>query len=348
MILSSKAWLEPVDTPIPVDLVDEVAGDLLIASALYRRGVTNRSMAKEFLYPEVPGIGQPYLLPGMKGAVERIISAIQKHEKIGVWGDFDVDGQTSTAILVQSLQALGADVKYHIPVRGPESHGISLPFCRIFYPAKSACWSHAIQESPRSQQRKRAYRLVLILSLPIITHSQKRCLPPSRVINPHFLSVEHPLSPLCGAGTAFELAKALLASSSNPQSPDQLLDLVALGTLADMASLWGENRYLVKRGLDQLRATDRMAIRSLLDIAKIDPLALNEDHINFYLAPRLNAVGRLSDANPVVEFLLSEDRQFINTFSLQIEGLNGQRRILTESVESAALRQAGAESRSPR
>ncbi len=82
-----------------------------------------------------------------------------------------------------------------------------------------------------------------------------------------------------------------------------------------------------------------MAIRSLLDIAKIDPLALNEDHINFYLAPRLNAVGRLSDANPVVEFLLSEDRQFINTFSLQIEGLNGQRRILTESVESAALRQ---------
>ncbi len=255
MILSSKAWLEPVDTPIPVDLVDEVAGDQLIASALYRRGVTNRSMAKEFLYPEVPGIGQPYLLPGMKGAVERIISAIQKHERIGVWGDFDVDGQTSTAILVQSLQALGADVKYHIPVRGPESHGISLPLLQDFLSRGIrlliTC-DTGISEVAAAEACIQAGVDLIITD----HHTLPETLPSAfAVINPHFLPVEHPLSPLCGAGTAFELAKALLTSSSNPQSPDQLLDLVALGTLADMASLWGENRYLVKRGLDQLRAT---------------------------------------------------------------------------------------------
>ena len=339
MILSSKAWLEPVDTPIPVDLVDEVAGDQMIAAALYRRGVTNRSMAKEFLNPEIPRMDQPYRLPGMYEAVERINSAIQKHERIGVWGDFDVDGQTSTAILVQSLRALGADVNYHIPVRGPESHGITLPFLQDFLSREIrlllTC-DTGISEVAAAEACKQAGVDLIITD----HHTLPETLPSAfAVINPHFLPVDDPLYPLCGAGTAFELAKALLTSSSATLSPDLLLDLAALGTLADMASLWGENRYLVKRGLDQLRATNRLAIRSLFDNAKIDPSALNEDHVNFYLAPRLNAVGRLSDANPVVEFLLSQDRQFINTFSLQIEGLNGQRRILTESVESAALRQ---------
>jgi len=317
--------------------MDAVDGDLLIASALFRRGIENGAMASEFLRPKSPDDDQPFRLPGVHEAVKRICFAIQNNEKIGVWGDFDVDGQTSTAILIQTLRSLGADAAYHIPVRGPESHGIAIPFLKDFLSQGIrllVTCDTGISEIAAAQECLRAGVDLIITDHHVLPEK----LPPAfALINPHFLSESDPLSPICGAGTAFELAKALLSSNNSSLSPDQLLDLAALGTLADVASLWGENRYLVKSGLDQLRASNRLAIRNILDYAKIDPSALNEDHIYYHLAPRLNAVGRLSDANPVVEFLLSEDPQFINTFIIQIEGLNGQRRILTESVESAAL-----------
>jgi single-stranded-DNA-specific exonuclease len=337
LIHDPAPWLEPVPLDIPADILDEVCGNVLIAGALLRRGIKNGSQAREFLDPVDPGDNLPFRLPGMQQAVERIQRAIHTGERIGIWGDFDVDGQTSTAILLQSLRALEAQVDYHLPVRGPESHGIFISHLMDFL-------SNGIQllvtcDTGISELDAAAYCQQAGVDL-IVTdhHTLPKVLPSAlALINPHFLPESDSLAPLCGAGTAFQLARGLLSSSGSSYSTEQLLDLAALGTLADVAGLWGENRFLVKHGLEQLRTSNRMAIRILLENAKCDPAALNEDHVNFLLAPRLNAVGRLTNANPVVEFLLSEDAQFVNTYALQIEGLNGQRRILLQNVESAAL-----------
>ncbi len=337
MIRNHAPWLEPIPIDIPTDILDVVGGNALIAGALYRRGINNRSEAREFLQPNDGGDDQPFRLPGMQEAVKRIQNAIKSEEKIGIWGDFDVDGQTSTAILVQSLRELGAQVDYHLPVRGPESHGISLPHLEDFL-------SKGIRllvtcDTGVSELDAAAYCQQAGVDLIVTDHHTPPDVLPFALalINPHFLPDSDTFTPICGAGTAYQLARALLSGSGISFSSNQLLDLAALGTLADVAGLWGENRFLVKSGLEQLRASQRLAIRILLENANCDPSALNEDHVNFLLAPRLNAVGRLSDANPVVEFLLSENAQFVNTFALQVEGLNGLRRILLQNVESAAL-----------
>ena len=171
-------------------------------------------------------------------------------------------------------------------------------------------------------------------------HSLPQQLPRAlSLINPRFLPEAHPFYTLAGVGTAFQLAKAV-ALELLPSYPfENLLDLVALGTLADVANLSGENRLLSRMGLIQLRNSKRMAIRILLENAKVPQPFLSDDHINFLLAPRMNSIGRLGDANPMVEFLTSTNSQFVNTVALMIEGLNGQRRILTEEVYLAAKNQ---------
>ena len=334
-----RSWLEPEPLRIPPGILEVAGGNDLIAAALVRRGVRSVSEAREFIHPTEPGLNQPFRLPGMQAAVDLILKAIQSTEKIGIWGDFDTDGQTSAAVLVHALRSLDADVAYHLPIRGPESHGITLPYLKKFLSdgirLLITC-DTGISEVEAARYCRQAGVDMIITDHHVLPLE----LPDASVlINPHFLPGEDLLAPLCGVGTAFQLAKALLSRSGDTHTLEQYYDLVALGTLADVARLTGENRFLVKRGLEDLKLSRRLAIRTILNNAKVDPLSMNEDLVTFYLAPRFNAVGRLSDPNPVVEFLLSDDAQFVNTYALQIEGLNGQRRILLQNVESAALRQ---------
>jgi len=339
LIQPLSRWIEPDNKEIPPDLLSLVNGNILIASALFKRGIDSVSAARAFLDPNKNNSPDPYDLPGMKTGVNRLCNAIRSGEKIGIWGDFDVDGQTATTVLVETFRSLNADVSYHIPVRGPESHGISVPVLSKFL--SSGINVLVSCDTGISEFEAANYCLLNNVDL-IITdhHSIPDKLPEAySLINPRFLPDVHPLFPLAGVGTAFLLAKSV-ALELMPTFPEQdLLDLVALGTLADVAELRGENRFLTRMGIFQLRNSYRMAIRILLENANTLQTSLSEEDVNFILAPRMNSVGRLGDANPMVEFLTTNDIQFANTYALLIEGINGQRRILLEEVYSAAMKQ---------
>jgi single-stranded-DNA-specific exonuclease len=275
----------------------------------------------------------------MEIAIDRLLHAIQRKERIGVWGDFDVDGQTSTSILVAALRQLGADVIYHIPVRGPESHGIGLPQLGSFLDQQV----NVLLTCDTGISAHDAVDLAASRQVDIIIsdhHSLPKTLPAAlSIINPQLLPAGHPLGTLSGSGVAYKLAEALLEGQNRADQAKALIDLATLGLVADLAQLVGDSRYLVQLGLDSMRQNLRPALRAMADLAEIGKNYLTEEHISFFLAPRLNAIGRLGDSNPMVEFLLSEDPQAVQITAVRLEGMNGQRKLLCDQVFEGAQAQ---------
>jgi single-stranded-DNA-specific exonuclease len=341
--LAEIEWVEPVSVKIPDELLQAAGNDHTLAEALARRGILTLEKAAAFLDPRKYRPSSPIEIPGVETAVERIARAISSAELIGVWGDFDADGQTSTAILYSSLQILGARVTYYIPVRARESHGVSIPALDTFL--------------------KRGVNLVLTCDSGVTAHdavdfaktrgvdfviTDHHTLPPElpsaiAVVNPQRLPGDHPLRPLCGAGTAYKLAEALFDHYGRLAEAAQFLDLAAIGTIADLVALTGDNRYLVQTGLEQIRRSPRPALKALLNQAEINYTQITEEHISFIVAPRLNAIGRLSDANPAVPFLLATEASQVTALASEIETLNTQRKLLCDQVFQGALAQLQSE-----
>ncbi len=341
-------WREPEELNRPSPLPDLHP---LVGQTLLRRGVTTPDTARAFFDSNAYHPSPASALPGMDSAVERISSAIRAHEHICVWGDFDVDGQTSTTLLVSALQALGADVSYHIPVRTRESHGVNIEnLARVIAEGAQliiTCDTGISAHEAVVYARSRGVDMVI---------SDHHDLPPElpaavAVINPKLLPPDHPLATLAGVGVAYKLAEKLLetrnekAGAKNPflVSPDSLLDLVALGLIADLAILRDDARYLVQKGLAQLRGTQRLGLKTMMELAELNPAHLTEEHIGFVLGPRLNALGRLGDANPAVELLTSSDPMRTRVLATQLEGLNAQRKLLCDQVHQAAEAQLRAD-----
>jgi single-stranded-DNA-specific exonuclease len=340
-------WLDPSPVEIPASF-----GTLnlppLIAQTLVRRGITTPEAAQAFLDPDSQPFASPFELPGMDRAVERILLAIRSEEQICVWGDFDVDGQTSTTLLVQTLQALGADATYHIPIRALSSHGVHIPQlteiidrgAKLILTCDTGITAHKAVDYAKS----RGVDFVITDH-----HDLGETLPNAvAVANPKLLPETHSLANLAGVGVAYKLAEALLGSreseigirkippSSRITTPNSLLDLVALGLIADVALLKGATRTLAQKGLEVLRNSKRLGLQVVADFAG-QPLAqATEDYIGFVLAPRLNALGRLDDANPAVELLTTNDSVRARVLAAQLEGLNSQRKLLTSQVYRAA------------
>ncbi len=338
MSLPALEWIEPTAVA-PSPEARQAAGSDLLACVLARRGVTSPADILALLNPAGQPAHSPSDLPDLDLGVERIARAMKLGQRIGVWGDFDVDGQTSTALLVGALRSLGADVCYYIPIREKESHGVHVPTLRAFL-------QQGVQLLLTCDTGVTAHAAVEFAAQhgvdTIITdhHGLPPALPPAAaVINPQRLPEAHPLRPLCGAGTAYKFIEALYAYLGRPGEEAQWQDLAALGTVADLALLTGENRPLVWRGLEQLRQNPRLAVQAMLENANIKETWLTEEHISFTLAPRLNALGRLSDANPAVEFLLSSSPSQTAVFAAQLEGYNLERRQLCDQVFAAAQNQ---------
>lgn len=335
-------WISPPALPST-----SLAPDLhpLVAQTLLRRGITTPEAARVFLdasaYTPTPASD----LPGMESAAKRIAAAIRAREPVCVWGDFDVDGQTATALLTQTLNALGANVTYHIPVRASEGHGIKQKFlatvldqgAKLIVTCDTGITSHDAVDYARS----RGVDMVITDH-----HDLGDSLPPAAAVtNPKLLPPEHPLATLAGVGVAYKLAESLLTlhfSTPNLQ-PETLLDLTALGLVADLAALRGDARYLVQRGLEQLRQTQRAGLKAMFELAELKPENITESHIGFTLGPRLNALGRLGDANPAVELLTTQDPVRARVLAAQLEGLNAQRQLLTSQVTQAAEAQLRAD-----
>ena len=326
-------WLDPQTVEIPASF-SALGLHPLVAQTLIRRGITSPNAAQAFLNL---GSIRSMPFPGIEKAVERINSAIQDRESICVWGDFDVDGQTSTALLVQTLGAMGANVTYYIPIRGKEGHGIHIETLKpiIDNGAKLivTCDTGITAHEAIDYANSRGVDVVITDH-----HDLGETLPnASAVINPKLLSEDHPLANLAGVGVAYKLAEALFALTlSEGQGEGELLDLVALGLIADIALIKGETRLLAQLGIQALRETQRPGLKAMAELSGTNLETLTEETIGFTFAPRLNALGRLGDANPAVELLITQDPARARVLATQIEGLNAQRRLLTSQVYEAA------------
>ena len=332
-------WIEPPPVEIPASFAD-LGLSPLVAQTLIRRGIDTAESARAFLHPDsVPFTSFPNIEP----AVERIHDAIREKEMICVWGDFDVDGQTSTTVLVQTLQSLGANVVYYIPVRGRESHGIHIETLKPILDNGAqlllTCDTGITAYEAIDYANSRGVDVVITDH-----HDLGPTLPNAKaIVNPKLLAEDHILANLAGVGVAYKLAEALIRSNDFSRSgtatkvaTTDLLDLVALGLIADVALLKGEARSLVQRGLQVLRNTGRIGLRTMAELSGTSLDSLTEESIGFTFAPRLNALGRLGDANPAVDLLLSHDPVRARVIATQIEGLNAQRRLLTNQVYEAA------------
>ncbi len=353
-----RNWLEPPSlSPAPA-LSAAVGGHPLVAQVLQQRGISDPAAARAFLSPDDYTPCAPEELPDLEIAVERLVKAIQSGETICVWGDFDVDGQTSTALLVQTLQELGGKVIYHIPVRETESHGVNLPVLtqfieqgtQLILTCDTGVSSHAAADFARSKG---------VDFLITDHHDLPEKLPDAlAVVNPKRIGQsnsagQHPLSTLPGVGVAYKLAEALYQRFGRAGEALKHADLAALGIVADVAIQTGEARYLVQRGLEILRQTEaedpssptwrkaglRVGLQSMLESADIKPAWLSETHIGFGLGPRLNALGRLADANLCVELLTTQDLRRARVLAYTLEDLNSRRQLLTSQVFQAAQAQ---------
>ena len=328
-------WIALPPVNIPASFAD-LNLPPLIAQTLILRGIQTPDSARAFLHPDATP-STPF--PNIEPAVERIREAIRKDEMICVWGDFDVDGQTSTSLLVQTLQTLNANVVYYIPIRGKESHGVHIGSLKpiidnganLIVTCDTGITAHEAIDYCNSRN------VDVVVS---DHHDLGETLPNAKaIINPKMLPADHPLANLAGVGVAYKLAEALFSQRSKVGSQttlEDLLDLVALGLIADVALLKGETRSLAQKGVQALRNTNRPGLKAIAELSNTNLEMLTEETIGFTFAPRLNALGRLGDANPAVELLTTNDPARARVLAAQIEGLNAQRRLLTSQVTEAA------------
>lgn len=329
-------WQEPELVNVPPAVERAVAGHPLLAQILVRRGMNDPDSIRAFLDPGLYTPASPYDLDDLQVAVDRLGQALHKGQRILIWGDFDVDGQTATTLLLTTLQDLGGQVDYHIPLRSKESHGVNLPVLRekleagfdLLLTCDTGISAHEAVEFARSKN------VEVIIS---DHHDLPPVLPEAlAVVNPKRGPSGHPLATLPGVGVAYELSQALYAHMGQPGGESETLDLVALGIVADLALQVGDVRYLLQRGLEKLHQPRRLGLQIMMELAEIDPSGLTEEHIGFELAPRLNALGRLGDASLAVKLLTTPEEDQARRWAIQLEGLNAQRKLITGQVYQAA------------
>lgn len=327
----------------------------VLVQLLYNRGLTEPDDVRAFLRRELPP-DSPFLLADMPKAVERIRTAIRKGEPIVIYGDFDADGVTASALMAQTLRALGAQVRVYIPHRIDEGYGLNMRAIRKIAAAGTRLLL-TVDCGIRSPQEV-AYANHLGMDV-IVTdhHSLGAALPPAlAVINPKRAESRYPFRELAGVGVAFKLAQALLRVEQHvpvlPRHPvalseEDLLDLVALGTVADIVPLIGENRALVAAGLAQLNAAQRPGVQALLEAAGVRPGNVDTMAIGFMLAPRLNAAGRLATAKLAFKLLTAPDLRTALPLAAQLNTLNRQRQYLTQRAVERAKEQVAAQAHNP-
>jgi single-stranded-DNA-specific exonuclease len=307
----------------------------LVGQLLWNRGVTDPDKVEAFLNVHWGQLHDPSHMRDMDRAVERIRRAVENHERVGVYGDFDTDGVTGVALLYQVLSGLGLDVLPYIPKRREEGYGLNT--AAIEYLAAKVGLLITV-DCGISNVHEIAHAQALGMDVIVLDHHTPPAVLPQgyAVINPKRPGCEYPYKMLAGVGVAFKLVQALhRAGLQGPVKVKQLLDIVALGTVTDVAPLDGENRVLVKYGLDALNRTQRPGLRALIDVAAIKD-RIDCRAIGFRLGPRINAVGRLDDAIGAYELLLCDDPEIARGMAANLDEYNRQRQGLTADVMERA------------
>jgi len=340
----AKNW--KIYPPAPADFVASTPEHPLLLQVLYNRGIRSADEIKPFLTGSDAVRENPYKLRDMPQAVVRLVDAIKQKETICVYGDFDADGVTATALLTTALQSAGGRVGPYIPDRVDEGYGLNMEAMdRIAAKADLMVTVDCGIRSVAEVAHAKALGLDVIVT---DHHSVGPDLPPAlAVINPRRKDCTSNFERLAGVGVAFRLSQAVLRAVSQQKwsnlTPAQageieesLLDYVAIGTVADVMPLLGENRSLVQRGLAQLNNTERPGLQALMAKSDTRPGSVDATAIAFRLAPRINAAGRLSQTTLAYRLLRTRDKSEAHKLSGQLESLNQQRRDITAAAQTEA------------
>ncbi|MFH0852939.1 MAG: single-stranded-DNA-specific exonuclease RecJ [bacterium] len=353
---SRRKWV--FSKPVPENIAESFPElEKTFLQLLYNRGLDTQEKIDEFSNPDYGAdTHDPFLFVDMRKAVNRIIKALEKNEKIVVYGDYDADGVCGAALLWVTLRELGAEPGIYLPYRQTEGYGLNKKAVESLNEEgyklliTNDCGVTNYEEVDRANE----------LGIDVIItdhHSEPDKLPKAHaILNPKLASREkYPFSELAGTAVAFKLAYALLKETSygkkfNKQLPEGwekwLLDLVAIATVADMMPMLGENRTLTSYGLQVLRKTKRPGLLELFKIMNCDPKDLDSEAIGFQIAPRLNSAGRLEHANSAFRLLVTDDQKEAQAIAQDLQRTNLQRQSTTENVVKEAIEQIGsAESR---
>lgn len=325
-------WILPQIDPDQVqELVSALRIRPLTARILVNRGVTTPEAASRYLRPSLDHLHDPFLMSGMRAAVERLKAAIERREKILIYGDYDVDGTTSVVILKKAIELAGGQADFHVPHRLKDGYGMRTEV--IEEAAKNGV--HLIISVDTGIRAQEVVRAAGALGIDVIVtdhHLPEEELPPAiAVLNPNQPCCSYPEKNLCGAGVTFKLVHALLRTLPWPEEKRarmlrSFLKLVAIATVADVVPLTGENRVIVKHGLDGLDRVTNPGLRALLDVAGLGagkrPTA---GEVAFRVAPRINAAGRMAHAENVIHMFLTEDLEKARSLAQELHDLNHDR-----------------------
>ncbi|KRF60851.1 single-stranded-DNA-specific exonuclease RecJ [Bacillus sp. Soil768D1] len=335
MLKPKTRWnLRTADENKVAELAEELHITPLVAALLVNRGLDTIESARSFLFVKNQTFHDPFLLKDMDKAVYRIREAIQNGEKIRVFGDYDADGVTSTTVMMTTLTRLGADVDFYIPNRFTEGYGPNPMAFRLAAEQGVKVLITVDTGISAVDEAKLASELGMDY---ILTdhHEPGPELPEAlAIIHPKLEDSSYPFEDLAGVGVAFKLAHALLG-----ELPEDLLEIAAIGTIADLVPLKGENRLIAAKGIEQLRLTRRPGLVALMKVANIQQEALNEESIGFAMAPRINAVGRLGDADPAVDLLMSENLAEATELANEIDDINKERQAMVAAMAEEAIQE---------
>ena len=345
----AKRWRIATCDPQSVATLQRAAGiPAVVAQLLLSRGIANPDEARQFLDPKLNGLRDPSELPGASRAAELIFSAVQAKQKITIYGDYDADGMTATAILLRCLRLLDANVDFYVPHRIDEGYSLNADALRHLAEQNTElvvtvdCGVASVEEAALAKE--------LGMQLIISDHHQLAdTLPDAAVIvHPDLPGENYPFTGLCGAAVAFKLAWAICqCASEGKRVTDRLrnfllqaVGLAAIGTVCDVVPLLDENRILVRYGLDALKAQPTVGLKALLQATNLEEKKrLEGEDIGFTIGPRLNAAGRLGQAEIAIELLTTESSERARTIAKYLDELNLQRQSLERSIMRAANKQ---------
>ncbi len=318
----------------------------IIKHLLHARGLKTTQAQQDFLQPSYENLADPFLLPDMEIACTRIAEAIQKKQKIALYGDYDIDGLSATTLLQDFFTSIHVDVLAFIPNRFDDGYGLNKTALKNLHKKGIQllitvdCGTQSVEEV--------SYAHSLGLDIIITDHHMVgESLPAAvAVINPKRTDHTYPFRDFSGVGVAFQLVRALQAQKIGPKDGQEkwLLDLVALGTICDIVSLTGENRILAKWGLEVMKKTRRPGLRALLAVARIEPKDITARSVGFGLGPRLNASGRLETAQLSLDLLTCTDMQTAFQLAQRLDKLNTKRRQEQQNIFEIAKEKAQARS----
>lgn len=335
-LITKKPYRWDIVPPPPEDVVKRLAEELTLAvplvSVLVNRGIDTFEKAKKYFRPSIDQLHDPFLMDGMHRAVERVLEARDKKEKILVYGDYDVDGTNGAGMLYLFFKEIGCDVSYYIPDRLTEGYGISQT--GVEYAKKEGVKLLIAIDCGITALAQVEYANQLGINVLICDHHEPADEIPNAVavLDPLKPECRYPFKALCGTGVGYKFIQAVARTVGNEESVAQYVDYVALATTADIVPLVDENRVFVRMGLEKINAAPRPGIRALLEGASLKLGNATTGQVVFAMAPRINAVGRLGDAKRAVELLVSDDYESSVEFARVLERENLNRRKIDEGV----------------